>query len=766
MRRSLRIRIFLTIFLSFSTIYVVATSLILYEVQIIFTRNLTQETQKLIKSSGLLFNKIFSEDIEILRAIKNTLSGLSDDNSYDELIHNQDIIIKNIIEETPQFLSIGISWEIAAIDTNYKKNHGRYRHLYYWKEGKIAKNTDTLDLESDNIGSLYYLFKISKKDGITDIYYDTYTGRKEDEELMSSIAIPLVKNDFYAGLVACDISLERFQDIIKQVKPVNEAQTFLISQNGKIVANSTGEFINKPLNNILKNDVTTKNLLFHIKNSENISYIQKDSLGNKNLVIIEPFFFGNIETSWSIGVIVPLNVIRKDALNLFKIGLILAIFGLVLMVITTLLIINSITNPINKAVSSLEKLSRLEITEQLKLETRREDEIAQMISSINILVDSLRSIKDFAYEISKGNLNTKLNIKGDGDVLGMALQEMQRSLKIAKMEEEKREEEDKMQRWSIDGEAEVSAILREYAQDIDNLSYKVVSYLVKYTEASQGAIFIINEDEEQIEMLAAYAYDRRKFLNKKIPFGIGLIGRSVQEGEVIYINDIPSGYTSISSGLGEEEPRSILIVPFKFNEVIYSVVELASFKDFKPHVRKFVERIGVSVASTIANLRITLKTNRLVSDLQKQSNELAAKEEAMRQNLEEMQATQDEMKRKNSQFENIVSALNQVSYVIEYDMHRRIISINEKFLRLIGKTRKEMIGTLQGAFMLDEDREKQLDKLWNNLSMGRVSMFTQQVAVGSKIIWFSEAYIPIFDDEGKPYKIVNIANDVSGLMEQ
>ncbi|MBN2892426.1 MAG: GAF domain-containing protein [Bacteroidales bacterium] len=765
MRRSLRIRIFLTIFLSVSTIYIVATTLILYEVQLIFTKNLTEDTQKLIKSSGTLFNRIFSEDIEVLRSIKNTLSALSDVNDYNELIENQNIIIKNIIEETPQFLSLGISWEIYGIDTTYKKNHGRYRYLYYWENGKITTRIDTMDIEGDNIGSLYYLFKISKLDDVTDIYFDSYSGKKEDEELMSSIGIPIVKNDTYIGLVACDIALERFYNIIQDVKPFNEAQTFLVSQNGKIVANSTGEHINKPLTNILGSSVTSRNLLFNIKEAKSMSFVEKDSLGNKNLIIIEPFYFGNINSSWSIGVILPMNIINQDANKVFRIGVVLAIIGLILMVLTTLIIINTITKPINLAAESLKQLSQMKIGNDLKLSSKNTDEIGQMINSINTLVDSLAEIKDFAYEISKGNLNAKLQLKGETDVLGQALLEMQRSLKIAKIEEEKRDTEEAMQKWSIEGESEISAILREYAQDIDQLTYNIVSYLVKYTDSLQGAIFVINDEDNTIELQAAYAYNRRKFLNKSIPFGVGLIGRSVQEAETIYINDIPSGYTSISSGLGEEQPRSLLIVPFKFNEVIYAVIELASFRDFKPYVRRFIERIGISVASTVANLRITLKTNTLVGDLQKRSNELSTQEEVMRQNLEEMQATQDEMIRKANEYESVVNALNQVSYVIEYDMNRRITSINEKFLRLIGKTKREMLGTRQGAFMMDDDRDEQLDKLWENLMMGRVTMFTQQVAIGTRSLWFSEAYIPIFDESGKPHKVINISNDLTNLME-
>lgn len=765
MIRKLRLRIFLSIFLTVSIIYIAAIVIILTQVQTIFTQNLTKETRRLVNSTSMYFNSVFSKDIEVLRSLKNTLNAISYQD-YDKLIYQQDKIIKEIISETPQFLSIGINWEINSVKKSYTKTHGRYRYLYFWSDGNIVENVDTLNVEEEALNSLYYLFKISMKDDVTDIYYDTYTGLKEDEKLMTSIGIPIIQNEKYAGLVVADISLDRLYNIITEIKPTPEAQSFMISHNGNIVANSTGKHINKPFNKILKNEVSKRNLLLSIQNAKSVSFIQKDSLGNKNFIILEPFYFGDIERAWSVGTIVPLKVIRKDANKLITTAIIFAVIGFILMVIITFLIVNSVVKPINSAIDSLKKIARFDISETYKLEKTTKDELAIMADSINNLINSLSEIKTFTYEISKGNLDIKYQTKGKRDVLGEALLEMQRSLKIAKMEEEKREAEEKIQNWTIKGESKIAEILREYSQNLEQLSYEVVSYLVKFTKAAQGGLFMVNEEEKNIELLAAYAYERRKYLQKKIPFGVGLVGRSVQEGEIIYITDVPKGYSSIGSGLGDQEPRSLLIVPFKFNEVIYAVMELNSFGEFKPHIRKFVEKIGVSVASTIANLQITVRTNKLVSQLKARSQELSTQEEEMRQNLEEMKTTQDELQRKASEYENIVNALNQVSYVVVYNMERKVIDINAKFLNFLQKTRSEMIGTEQGEYMVDKDERKKLDDLWHNLEMGRVSMFNQKTKIDDKIIWFSEAYIPIFDEDGIPYKVINIANDVTNLMEE
>ncbi len=761
MRQSLRIRIFITIFISVSIIYAISTTLILLEVKQIFTQNLITETRKLIKNHTILFNKFFEEDIEILHSLKNTMSALSQQHRYENFLNDEDFIVEEIMQETDQFTALGINWEFAYIDSTYKKNHGRVKFDYFWENGSVKMMRDTLNLEKDDIDSYYYKFKRGKKDGVTDIYTYSYTGRQEDEQLVTSIAVPVLQNDQFVGLIVGDIALDRFSEIISEVKPVSEARTFLISESGNIVANSDNQHINKHIGEILKNDLVKHNVISKISELKSVYYVEKDEFGEENIVIIEPFYFGSIKSVWSVGVIIPKSTVSKISNRILFLGLVIAVFGFLLLIITVIVVSNSITKPINEAANSLFKLSKLEIKDDLKLEIKNKDEIGQMNGAINTLVDSLSEIKKFSQDISKGNLNTELKVKGDTDVLGHALLEMQRSLRIAKIEEEKREKEEKMQKWAVKGESDISTILREYAQNIDELAYQIISYLVKYTGASQGALFIINEEKRRIELQAAYAYNLRKFVQKHIPLGVGLVGRAVEENETIYITDIPEGYTSIISGLGEREPRSLLIVPFNFNKVIYAVVELASFEDFKPHVRRFVERIGVSVASTVANLKITLKSNELVADLQKRSDELSMKEEIMRENIEEMQTTQNEMQRRGEEYENVVSALNMVSYVVEYDMDRRIININDKFLKLIGKSKKEMIGTEQGVYMINEDRETQLNQLWEQLSLGKVTIFDQQAVIGTKILWFSEAYIPIFDDAGRPYKVINIINDIT-----
>jgi methyl-accepting chemotaxis protein len=765
MRKNLKLRIFFSIFITVAVIYLVAITLIIFQVQSIFNRNLKEQTHQLILANGKYFYSVFDKDLELLRALKNSVQAISDE-PYPRLVKQQKKIFESVMYDTPQFLSLAISWELHAIKPNYIKTYGRYRYLFYWSEGKIIQKIDTLNIDDPGIGSLYYIYKTSKRDDVTDIYYDTYTGREEDKQLMASLGVPILKNGVFEGLVSCDISLKRFNKVVNRMKPFPEAQSFLVSQTGKIVANSTGKYINEPLDKILSSDVTTKKILLKLEQHKHVMYTQKDSLGNKNIVMIEPFYFGKIQRAWGIGIIVPLKVIRRDANRLISTAFVLAFIGFFLLLITIIFIVNSIILPINKAVESIEKIASFDISEDYKVETDREDELGRIQQAVNSMIDSLLEIKQFTSEISKGNLEYEYKAKNDRDIIGKSLIEMQRNLKIADLESKRREKEELIQRWTIEGETKVAKILRDYSQDVDKLYYEIVSFLVRYTKAVQGAIFVVDTEEQIIELAAAYAEDRRKYLTKKIPFGVGLIGRSYKEGETIYLTDVPKGYSSISSGLGEEEPRSVLIVPFKFNDIIYAIVELNSFHEFKKHERQFVERVGVSVASTIANINVTLKTNRLVEELRENTREMETRDEEMRQNIEEMQSTQEELIKKVNEYEGIVSALNQVSFVAEYNLDKELININNKFLLFLGKSRNEMIGKKLGSFSNDEEQTKKLYELWKEIEMGRLVTFTQKIVVNNRTIVLAEAYIPIFDENGRPFKVINIANDITSHIEK
>ncbi|NJO68436.1 MAG: GAF domain-containing protein, partial [Bacteroidetes bacterium] len=92
---------------------------------------------------------------------------------------------------------------------------------------------------------------------------------------------------------------------------------------------------------------------------------------------------------------------------------------------------------------------------------------------------------------------------------------------------------------------------------------------MKYLNANQGGVFSYIDDipgDEHLELVSAIAFDRKKYINKRVEIGEGLVGTCAQERLTIFMTDIPEDYITITSGLGDAIPRSLLIVPLKTDE--------------------------------------------------------------------------------------------------------------------------------------------------------------------------------------------------------
>lgn len=339
---------------------------------------------------------------------------------------------------------------------------------------------------------------------------------------------------------------------------------------------------------------------------------------------------------------------------IFIMGFILVIGAIVIGLLT----INSLAVPINHTKNILLSMGK-GILPKEKL-TEGSDELGQMAKALNMLVKGLTNIFNFSLEIGKGNFETHFNPLSEEDVLGHSLLDMRNELKKAADEEKRRKIEDEQRNWAAQGIAKFSDILRKNTNELDELSYNIISNLVKYTNSNQGGIYVINDNDRDhlfIEMKASYAYDRRKFINKQIEIGEGLIGRCYQEKEKIYLTEIPHDYIKITSGLGEDNPRALLIIPLIYNDIIYGLIEIASFNDYPAYVIEFLERIGESIAATISSSKSHIQTALLLEQSQQQAEEMSSQEEEMRQNMEELRATQEQSSRREEDLQREVNEL-------------------------------------------------------------------------------------------------------------
>ncbi|MBS4014535.1 MAG: GAF domain-containing protein [Bacteroidetes bacterium] len=383
--------------------------------------------------------------------------------------------------------------------------------------------------------------------------------------------------------------------------------------------------------------------------------------------------------------------------------------------------IKSITNPVNKLRVALQLMGQGKIPETAVYVTN--DEIGEMAKALNFLVDGLKDKSSFSVEIGQGNFASDFKPLSEEDDLGLALLDMRESLKNAKEEENKRRIEDDKRSWATHGIAKFAELLRQNNDNIQELSFSIIKNLVKYLDANQGGIFIVNDEEigeKSVDIKACFAYDKKKFLKKTIYIGEGLVGTCLQEGESIFLTDVPDTYVNITSGLGDSNPRCILIVPLKLNDEIFGVIEIASFKIMESYQIEFVERIAESIAATISTVKINIRTTELLHQSQEQSEEMRAQEEEMRQNMEEMHATQEEMERKEIESQSFYEAINESVALVEISMDGNVRRVNKKVCDILLFSEGELSGHSHVKFFDKYFVETSTyHQMWSDLTNGQ-----------------------------------------------
>jgi hypothetical protein len=274
---------------------------------------------------------------------------------------------------------------------------------------------------------------------------------------------------------------------------------------------------------------------------------------------------------------------------------------------------------------------------------------------LNGSIENLKKAAHYVQKVASGEFDVKWegmteeNRQLNQDNLAGQLIEMKKQMELADVENKKRV-------WSTEGLSKLTEIIRNSEQHTKELTFQSTKYLTEYLGAQQGSLFILVQDEDDenqkhLELTAAYAFDRRKFSNKKLEIGQGLVGQTYRERETLLLTEIPQDYTFIKSGLGDSTPTCLAIVPMMYNENVQALIELASFNKFESHEIEFLEKAGEYVASAISTTQNNEKTRILLEQMQQQAEEMRAQEEELRQNMEELEATQEEMRRKEKMME-------------------------------------------------------------------------------------------------------------------
>lgn len=117
----------------------------------------------------------------------------------------------------------------------------------------------------------------------------------------------------------------------------------------------------------------------------------------------------------------------------------------------------------------------------------------------------------------------------------------------------------------------------------------------------------------------------------------------------------------------------------------------------------------------------------------------------------------------NANFQGQIEAISKSQAVIEFNMDGTIIFANDNFLSALGYRLNEVKGQHHSLFVdADERNSADYKRFWEKLNLGEFeSAEYKRIGKGGKEVWIQASYNPIMDVNGKPFKVVKYATDIT-----
>ncbi len=417
------------------------------------------------------------------------------------------------------------------------------------------------------------------------------------------------------------------------------------------------------------------------------------------------------------------------------------------------------TKNTQKYISKLSKGNIIDLPKKLKKDSQTQ--IYQQISKIN---QNYKRINDYINELINNNYEIDVQKYSENDIIAESLNKLTDNLLASRKDLEKRKEEDKQKEWANKGMNLFADLMRQHSSDLQKLTDEIIKNFVKYLEASVGGLFIIQDEENDphLELISAFAYDRKKYYSRRVNLGEGLIGTVAVDKSTIYLNDIPNDYLEIESGLGDAPPNNLLIIPLLTDNGLLGVVEMASFRQLQQFEIDFSENLARTIASTLESVKINARTVELLKESQKKSDELAQREKVLQETMQEVSKAHEVAKRNEIETRGILSGVDQTLMRAEYSPKGTFINSNMVHRRVMGYDIEVMKGKNILEFIQDEEKAS-FKKMWDDVASGRPYQITvkrKNKQTGAEV-WLLNQYTPIKDDEGKVIKILYLAIDIT-----
>ncbi|NQV38630.1 MAG: response regulator [Candidatus Marinimicrobia bacterium] len=195
-----------------------------------------------------------------------------------------------------------------------------------------------------------------------------------------------------------------------------------------------------------------------------------------------------------------------------------------------------------------------------------------------------------------------------------------------------------------DGLSEISDLLIKHGS-LNDLSNNLIQVITKQSNSQMGALYLMNDDSNVFEPIAATGYDINKLANFYINMSDGEFGRALSTKKISHIKDIPENTNFVFKAVaGTVFPREIINIPIIVKYEVVAILALASLSNYSEDVIKLIKQLHPVLNVGLSNILAEEEIRQVASELQDNNQELESL-------AEELKAQADEVSEQNVELE-------------------------------------------------------------------------------------------------------------------
>ncbi|MER7760302.1 HAMP domain-containing protein [Streptomyces sp. NPDC097619] len=296
------------------------------------------------------------------------------------------------------------------------------------------------------------------------------------------------------------------------------------------------------------------------------------------------------------------------------------------------------------------------------------------------LTRQVRAIAEVTGAVAEGDLTRSITVDASGEVADL---KDNINFMVESLRETTRANEE--QDWLKTNLARISALLQG-RRDLTLVAESIMDELTPLVSAQCGAFYLAEETAEEtfLQLVGSYAFPDGS-RPTRFRLGESFVGQAARSRRAIAVDELPAGYLAVSSGLGQTERLSLVVLPIVVEGQVLGVIELASVRPFTQVHRDFLdqlmEAIGVNVNTIVANARtdeLLIESQRLTEELRTRSQELQARQEELQASNAELEDKAELLAAQNRDIETKNLEIEQARQELEARAHQLSVASTYK----------------------------------------------------------------------------------------